>query len=219
MLARNASIFALASSAWLSGCGPSLQRVEQANVYFERCHAADRDPARSDGDRRACWQAWHEHYEVGQPHDRVDYVQERLVMLDPTSGDAIALATPDDTEGGERIEPSVEITSTSVLITPPEPSPESSSTGSSSTGSSSSPQIASSSEIAAPAEGPELSDTLADRPPRVRRRPTPPRSRVGACGTACEPAFVECAAECRVADRGCSDACRHIYRQCSRGCF
>jgi len=73
--------------------GPSRRRVEQANEYFERCFAADRDVRRSDSERRACWTAWHEHYEVGQPDDRIDYVRERLVMLDPARGSVIELAT------------------------------------------------------------------------------------------------------------------------------
>ncbi len=79
-----------------AGCGPSLRRVEQANEYFERCHAADRDEARADDERRACWQAWRDHYATGQPHDRVDYVRERLVVLDPRNTDAMALAMVDE---------------------------------------------------------------------------------------------------------------------------
>lgn len=163
-------------------------------MYFERCHAADRDPARSDDERRACWQAWRDHYEVGQPDDRIDYVRERLVMLDPTNGDAIALASP-EVESGVAVEEVATLdasapTDSAVAIADPPP-----------------------------AEGPELSDSVADRPPRARRRPTAPRNRTSACGASCEPAFVDCASECRVADRGCTDACRHIFRQCSRGCF
>ncbi len=79
-------------------------RVAQADAYFERCYAADRDPARTDDERRACWGAWHADYEVGQPPDRIDYVHERLVMLDPASRDAITLSTTDDT--GEADPPS-----------------------------------------------------------------------------------------------------------------
>lgn len=77
------------------GCGPSLLRVERANAYFERCFAADRDPARSDAERRACWMAWHEHHEIGQPPDRIDYVHERLMVLDPTNASALALTMTD----------------------------------------------------------------------------------------------------------------------------
>jgi hypothetical protein len=129
-------------------------------------------------------------------------------MLDPTSGDAIALATPDDTEGGERIEPSVEVQSAqlegSVVVASAETVAD--------------PTVVASAEIA-PAEGPELSDTIGDRPPRIRRRPAVPRTRTSACGASCEPAFVDCASACEVGDRGCADACRHIFRQCARGCF
>jgi hypothetical protein len=169
--------------AWLAGaslgCGPSLRLVEQSNLYFERCHAADLDPARTDAERRACWQAWRDHYDVGQSADRDDYVRERLVMLDPQSGSAISLATAD--------EPEADVGDGSVEPAPP--------------------------------EGPELSDTIGDRPPRARRRPVVPRTRTSACGAGCEPAFVTCGTACNVGDRGCVDACRHIYRQCARGCF
>lgn len=75
------------------GCGPSLRRVQQADEYFERCYAADRDEHRTDDERRACWIAWNEHYRVGQAEDRIDYVRERLVMLDPRQASAIELAT------------------------------------------------------------------------------------------------------------------------------
>lgn len=87
---------ALLSSA--IGCGPSLRRIEQANEYFERCYAADRDEHRTDDERRACWLSWNQHYRVGQPADRLDYARERLVMLDPVHSSAIALATTDTEE-------------------------------------------------------------------------------------------------------------------------
>jgi hypothetical protein len=170
------------------GCGPSLRLVEQSNLYFERCHAADLDAARTDAERRACWQAWRDHYDVGQSPDRDDYVRERLVMLDPQSGSAISLATPDDPMGQDPIGAGdAESSPTDVVDVPP--------------------------------EGPELSDTVGDRPPRPRRRPVAPRTRTSACGAGCEPAFVTCGTACTVGDRGCLDACRHIYRQCARGCF
>jgi hypothetical protein len=96
-LAFAAVTIALATAGAAShGCGPSLRRVEQANEYFERCYAADRDARRTDDERRACWLAWSEHYRIGQPEDRLDYVRERLVMLDPVHASAIALATGGD---------------------------------------------------------------------------------------------------------------------------
>lgn len=75
--------------------------MEQANEYFERCYAADRDVRRGDDERRACWLSWRDHYAVGQPDDRVDYVRERLVMLDPRNGDAMALSMVDEETGAE----------------------------------------------------------------------------------------------------------------------
>jgi hypothetical protein len=180
--ARGLAIGACALFCAVWGCGPSLRLVEQSNLYFERCHAADLDPRRTDAERRACWQAWRDHYDVGQSPDRDDYVRERLVMLDPRNGTAIALSTADDpmaeAAGDEATEAAF-----------------------------------------APPEGPELSDTISDHPPRRQRRPLAPRTRTSACGAGCEPAFVTCGTACNVGDRGCIDACRHIYRQCARGCF
>ncbi|MBN8616387.1 MAG: hypothetical protein J0L92_37725, partial [Deltaproteobacteria bacterium] len=131
--------------------------MEQANVYFERCHAADRDPRRDDLERRACWQAWRDHYEVGQPDDRLDYVRERLVMLDPASGDALTLSAPEatspDLAGSEMASPdlagSENVSSTMA--------------GETAADALGTPQ-------AVPPEGPELSDSVSDRPPRARRR-------------------------------------------------
>lgn len=66
-------------------------------MYFERCFAADFDPSVPVEERRACWQAWLAHYQNWQPPDRVDYVRERLLQLDPERAAVIALATG---EGG-----------------------------------------------------------------------------------------------------------------------
>jgi hypothetical protein len=97
------AILAGAPSLVATGCGPSLRRVQQADEYFERCYAADRDERRTDDERRACWVAWNEHYRVGQAEDRIDYVRERLVMLDPRQASAIELTT-----GQEELDPGIE---------------------------------------------------------------------------------------------------------------
>ncbi len=192
-------------------CGPSLRRVQQANQYFERCFAADRDARRSDSERRACWTAWHEHYQVGQPEDRVDYVRERLVMLDPARSSVIELATsevqepePGSLEAGGMGVPGVE-------VSPEAATPDAASEAATTEPATTEP---------APPEGAELSALLGGRPTvRQRRRPVAPRVRTSACAAACEPDFVACANRCEIADRGCTDACRHRFRQCSRGCF
>jgi hypothetical protein len=61
--------------------------LHQSEAYYERCHAADLDPARSTEDRRRCWTAWVEHYRVGMPPERVSHARRRLAALN----DGIAL--------------------------------------------------------------------------------------------------------------------------------
>lgn len=63
------------------GCGPSLRRIQQSRVYFERCYAADFDPRVPLVEKQACWAAWQEHYTIGQPEDRTEYASERLDAL------------------------------------------------------------------------------------------------------------------------------------------
>lgn len=188
---------ALALVAFL-GCGPSIRLVAASNEYFEYCYAADRDAARTDAERRACWTAWQAHYEIGQPPERIDYAHERLVMLDPERRNAIELATG---ESGE---------SEAVLEAEhAEPTPAAD------------PAIVVQTETVAP-EGAEVSSVFGDRGPataRARRSPVIPRSRSSACADVCAPDFRACALLCNLSDRGCVDACRHRFRQCAHSCF
>jgi hypothetical protein len=69
------------------GCGASPRMLHQSEAYYERCHAADLDPARSTEDRLRCWTAWVEHYRVGMPPERVSHARRRLAALN----DGIAL--------------------------------------------------------------------------------------------------------------------------------
>ena len=74
--------------------------VHQSTEYFERCHAADLDPARSPIERRACWAAWLEHYARYQSSDRAGYARTRLAALD--RGETLAqLSDPGATVTGE----------------------------------------------------------------------------------------------------------------------
>lgn len=67
--------------------------MHRSEVYFERCYAADFDPAVPIAQRRACWQGWMAHWQSDQPPDRIDYVRERVLRLDPESSAIVALAT------------------------------------------------------------------------------------------------------------------------------
>lgn len=72
----------LAVTAVVLGCGPSLRRVQQGRVYFERCYAADFDPRIPLAEKHACWTAWREHYTVGQAADRAQYALERIRAIE-----------------------------------------------------------------------------------------------------------------------------------------
>lgn len=93
-------LVAIATLIAVIGCGPSLRRMHRSEVYFERCYAADFDPNVPIAERRACWQDWMVHWQADQPPDRVDYVRERMLRLDPERAAIVALATgstePDD---------------------------------------------------------------------------------------------------------------------------
>lgn len=65
-----------------TACGPSLRRVQQSRVYFERCYAADFDARIPLAEKHACWSAWLEHYTHGQARDRVAYAQERVFAIE-----------------------------------------------------------------------------------------------------------------------------------------
>ncbi len=186
--------------AVFAGCGPSIRLVAASNEYFEYCYAADRDAARTDIERRACWTAWQAHYEIGQPPERIDYAHERLVMLDPERRNAIELATGESGESEAVLEAELAAQHTSVAT----------------------PAIAVAVTEAAPPEGAEVSSVFGDRGPvtaRARRSPVIPRTRGSACADVCAPDFRACALLCNLSDRGCVDACRHRFRQCAHSCF
>jgi hypothetical protein len=72
----------LAIAGIVLGCGPSLRRVQQSSVYFERCYAADFDARIPLAEKHACWSAWREHYTIGQPRDRRDYASGRIYAIE-----------------------------------------------------------------------------------------------------------------------------------------
>lgn len=63
--------------------------LRQADLYFERCHSAERDPAASTEVRRQCWKAWLKHYAISQRPERVGHAEERSVALTPESSGAL----------------------------------------------------------------------------------------------------------------------------------
>jgi hypothetical protein len=79
---------ALAALA-IVACGPSPRMLRQSDLYFERCHSAERDPAATTEVRRQCWKAWLKHYAISQPPERVGHAEERSVALTPEASGAL----------------------------------------------------------------------------------------------------------------------------------
>ncbi len=90
-----------ALAATLLGCGPSLRSVHEGARYFERCYAADLDPAFSAEAKLACWERWLSYYARSQPPERVTYARLRQVAI--AQGEELP---PLDTLHSERVDDS-----------------------------------------------------------------------------------------------------------------
>lgn len=196
------------------GCGPSLRRVHRSDVYFERCYAADLDPRVPAAESRACWQAWMTHWQADQPPERVDYVRERLLRLDPERAAILALATggadtdPAPLAGTASGAPAAEGETVEVAAAV-EPAPT--------------PVIESGADGAAtPIDEPEPAprEIAPARERRARRTPLMPHVESVHCGEACRPVWVACTDRCADHDRtACLRACRLELRTCARACY
>ena len=196
---------ALLAALFATSCAPSVRLVHRSNVYFERCYAADLDRLVPNAERRACWSAWQEHYPAGQSRERLDYVRERLLRLDPERAAIVALATGEDPE----LAPELGMSSDPQLVTEDaaEPDPASETTDVAST--------------EAPAEDGAADEESREeaRARRAGRRPIVPRTATPHCAAACEPRYQTCATRCGADGRACLTACRVSYRQCARACY
>jgi hypothetical protein len=214
------AVLVIAAPIVTAGCGPSLRRMHRSEVYFERCYAADFDPQVPIDERRACWQAWMEYWQRDQPIERVDYVRERILRLDPAHSAVVALAIGD----AESESPAQSA----------EPTPRGSDVVSESA-----TVIASSSELVEPsasvavASEPDASaaETIDESttpvnvilPAHERRRartPRLPRTVSSHCAEACRPNWTHCTTRCSEGDRhACLRACELELRTCARACF
>ncbi len=212
-------------------CGPSLRRVQRASAYFEECYAADIDPHVTDADRRGCWQAWRRYYEVGASPERLDYVRERLAMLDPDRAAAIALSTGDDGSIALLDEAALaDAAGTDEASAPTDPAaaPEVASAD----GTRADEGAAQAPEDAPPvgpqpseAAPPDLSHEESVRAARharaqerhARRGAVAPVTLTPHCP--CAEAWQACASACLADDRGCVGACRREHLLCSRSCY
>ena len=205
--------------------------LHQSEAYYERCHAADLDPARSTEDRLRCWTAWVEHYQVGMPPERVSHARRRLAALN----DGIALDPLPD------VTPSY--TATFMALEAAE-SPDARVENADNTGeavgdvSSDTDASAASSVAANPAAtNPSVAASATPEPPTASPRSTapardpsriPPRPRALApravspthpCTPVCQPRWDACVD--RATARGIDglEACRIEHRVCMNGCM
>jgi hypothetical protein len=226
---------ALVAGIAAAGCGPSLRRIHRAEVYFERCYAADLDAAVPIAERRACWQRWIAYYQVGQAPDRIDYVRERLLRLDPDRTAIIALAT-----GGAESDP-VPVMETTPAIAAEAGLVRAAISAGTSDGRSNGvagardgigreglttragtgpPREPRRDGLEAVSEAPASARPLpVARERRRTRPPILPRSEVPHCAAGCQPRWDACTARCEQGDRAaCLRACRLEFRCCARGC-
>jgi hypothetical protein len=199
---------ALAAALLLAACGPSLRRTHRASAYFEQCYAADIDPHVPDAERRACWMAWKRDYQIGASPERLDYVRERLAMLDPDRAAAIALATGDDaapemldvteTVADVAAMPEAPASQTREAPEPPQPSE------------------------AAPPDGTASERIRDERHARAHERHlhrgiVEPSTLTPRCP--CQAEWAACTAACVADEHGCVGACRREHVLCSRSCY
>ncbi len=218
---------ALVLAAVASGCGPSLRRVHQGNVYFERCYAADLDALVPPTERRTCWQAWHAHYQTGASPERIDYVTERLAMLDPAQAEAIALATgTDPTEVGARTDDTALARMVAPEAPPPAREPEAIEPTLTTTDGSEPVASLEDAPHARLVEDTATHIQIVDQEERERaeerrshRTIVIPRSTTPHCARSCRPVWERCAATCSAHERGCIAACRQELVVCSHGCY
>lgn len=185
---------ALLALGLAAACGPSLRRVQESRVYFERCYSADFDARIPLAEKHACWSAWLEHYTAGQPPERASYARERVYAIDHAEETPRLPGLPEAALGPRRVAPVT--ASATELEAAPEIAPEN----------------ADEEELDAPLETP--------RRARRRRRPRPmPRTSNATCAArACEAPWRSCLERCTDV-RACQTACEVELQACARGCF
>lgn len=171
------------------GCGPSLRRVQDSRVYFERCYAADFDPRIPLAQKHACWTAWLEHYAGGQPPERASYARERRSAIE--QGESVPrLPGLPEVAMGPRAAAPVTAASEELEVT-----------------------------TAEPATADEEALDRPRRRERRYARPLPRTSNPSCAARACEGAWRECLERCPDDRQPCQTACTVELQACSRGCF
>lgn len=195
--------------------------LHQSEAYYERCHAADLDPARSTEDRLRCWTAWVEHYRVGMPPERVSHARRRIAALN----DGIALEPlPDErpsytatfmaleaAEGPDRVE---EVSASDGGVPASEPSTDLAAASNDATANDSN------TDESAAAAG---SNVPGRDPSRIPPRPRPLAPRAASpthpCAPVCQPRWDACVDRARSRGLDGLEACRIEHRVCMNGCM
>jgi hypothetical protein len=181
---------ALAALVIVLGCGPSLRRVQQSRVYFERCYAADFDARIPLAEKHACWTAWTAHYTIGEAEDRADYARARIYAIEHGESVPRLPGLPSVALGPRA---SMPVTATAI-----EPDPEE--------------------ELHDLAPTVEPRDRVVA--PERRSRPMPSTDNPACASAACEPLWRECIDSCpETRSSGCETACEVELTACARGCF
>lgn len=207
--------------------------LHQSEAYYERCHAADLDPARSTEDRLRCWTAWVEHYRTGMPPERVSHARRRLAALN----DGVALeplpdVTPSYTATFMALEAAEspdaraehgEVDAGAGIA----PSNTAASGDTTNPGVTTTPEVATPSNVAATGDEPPSASPRPTAPGRdpsripPRPRPLAPRaaSPTHPCTPVCQPRWDACVD--RATARGIDglEACRIEHRVCMNGCM
>ena len=221
--------------------------LHQSNAYYERCHSADVDPARSVEQRERCWTAWLEHYSWNQPPRRVRYAERRVVALrhgetvaplpdaEPEVYAATFYSTAASATSAEGDLPCVEAGETGAEegaapcdATPRDPGEgvdeaTRSHLGLAEGGEGVTPREEPSDPTARALTGARVEPPPPERPP-AREPPPGPAPRpphiegTNACRSVCTPNWSACVSRCGERGSSCVEACRLEYRVCMGAC-
>ncbi len=172
-----------------AGCGPSLRRVQDSRVYFERCYAADFDARIPLAEKHACWTAWLEHYTGGQPPERATYARERVFAIEHGESVPRLPGLPEATIGPRAVTP---VTAASEEVEAP-------------------------AEVPANVDEEEMPRPR--RRERRYATPVPRTSNESCASTACEDEWRACVDRCPEDRESCETACEVELQACARGCF
>ncbi|MCA9604017.1 MAG: hypothetical protein KC619_00350 [Myxococcales bacterium] len=172
-----------------SGCGPSLRRVQDSRVYFERCYAADFDARIALAEKHACWTAWLEHYTGGQPPERASYARERLDAIEHGESVPRLPGLPEAAIGPRSVAP---VTASSE-------------------------QTEDSGDGPANVDEEELPRPRPRR--QRYASPVPRTSNASCAANACEEEWRDCTDRCPDDREACETACEVELQACARGCF